>query len=206
MLNKKTRSAKNDYWNFGYTIYPVYSSKSKVPQTSKQIKTVHYQDKDEMNPSEVLYESNYRDPSFVSHSVNHNISQSFKNDLYQTQSVEFHVSVVESDSAEIELPEDAHLVRVIHAYTPQAEDEFLLVQGAYFYTLEQFDDGWAYGIDPNTHETGSFPLICVEFYDPSAKVSFSGHLDSALNRRFSSADSEVMNRTKLRYSEFINQL
>lgn len=60
------------------------------------------------------------------------------------------------------LPEGAKLMRVIHPYTAEMEDELSLGVDDSIFILSSFDDGWCLGFDAKTAKQGAFPLICVE--------------------------------------------
>ncbi|KAI7854456.1 hypothetical protein BDC45DRAFT_508425 [Circinella umbellata] len=50
---------------------------------------------------------------------------------------------------------------VIHSYPPQVDDELDLREGDVVYLIFQLDDGWGYGLNLSTSQTGVFPLVCV---------------------------------------------
>ena len=50
---------------------------------------------------------------------------------------------------------------VVHSYPPQVEDELDLREGDVVYLIFQLDDGWGYGLNLSTSQTGVFPLVCV---------------------------------------------
>ncbi|KAI9340586.1 hypothetical protein BDR26DRAFT_354054 [Obelidium mucronatum] len=53
------------------------------------------------------------------------------------------------------------IMRIIHSYEPQLQDELALVEGDDLILLKRFDDGWAQGCNPLTGKQGAFPLVCV---------------------------------------------
>ncbi|KAJ3137670.1 Abnormal cell lineage protein 44 [Physocladia obscura] len=53
------------------------------------------------------------------------------------------------------------IMRIIHPYDAQLEDELQLVEGDDLIVLKKFDDGWAQGLNPLTGKQGAFPLVCV---------------------------------------------
>ena len=51
---------------------------------------------------------------------------------------------------------------VLYNYVPNLSDEIYLYTGDEIEILKRFDDGWAYGKNLTTLQTGSFPLACIE--------------------------------------------
>ncbi|ORY96620.1 hypothetical protein BCR43DRAFT_458339 [Syncephalastrum racemosum] len=49
----------------------------------------------------------------------------------------------------------------MHNYPPQASDELSLTEGDIVYLIFQLDDGWGYGHNIMTAQSGVFPLMCV---------------------------------------------
>lgn len=47
-------------------------------------------------------------------------------------------------------------------HTPANDDELELKIGEIVKVLEQFEDGWAFGLNITTDETGVFPLVCLK--------------------------------------------
>ncbi|KAJ3134516.1 hypothetical protein HK100_003561 [Physocladia obscura] len=56
---------------------------------------------------------------------------------------------------------NTEIMRIIHPYDAQLEDELQLVEGDDLIVLKKFDDGWAQGLNPLTGKQGAFPLVCV---------------------------------------------
>ncbi|KAJ3021153.1 UNVERIFIED_CONTAM: SH3-domain kinase binding protein 1 [Siphonaria sp. JEL0065] len=53
------------------------------------------------------------------------------------------------------------IMRIIHSYEPQLQDELALVEGDDLILVKRFDDGWAQGVNPLSGKQGAFPLVCV---------------------------------------------
>ncbi|KAI9492296.1 hypothetical protein BDB00DRAFT_440962 [Zychaea mexicana] len=49
----------------------------------------------------------------------------------------------------------------VHSYPPQVQDELDIREGDIVYLIFQLDDGWGYGLNVSTSQTGVFPLVCV---------------------------------------------
>ncbi|KAJ3233414.1 Sorbin and SH3 domain-containing protein 1 [Chytriomyces hyalinus] len=55
-------------------------------------------------------------------------------------------------------------VKVIFSFNPVNPDEVALKTGDKVIVQEEYDDGWAYGVNLTTKAEGSFPLDCLENY------------------------------------------
>lgn len=57
---------------------------------------------------------------------------------------------------------DKKSYKVQQPHTPANDDELELAAGQTVKVLEQFEDGWAFGLNVTSDETGVFPLVCLE--------------------------------------------
>ncbi|KAI8811627.1 hypothetical protein BJ742DRAFT_655359, partial [Cladochytrium replicatum] len=48
---------------------------------------------------------------------------------------------------------------------PEMGDEIELLKGDEVEILEQYEDGWAFGLNLETNQSGAFPLSCLEPVD-----------------------------------------
>jgi hypothetical protein len=58
--------------------------------------------------------------------------------------------------------DDKKAYTVVEPYTPANDDEIELITGDQVLILEQFEDGWAFGLNKSKNETGVFPLVCLK--------------------------------------------
>ncbi|ORY19939.1 hypothetical protein LY90DRAFT_708110 [Neocallimastix californiae] len=52
--------------------------------------------------------------------------------------------------------------RAVHTYEPQLNDELLLEIGDVVEVVNIYDDGWVWGINTRTNESGACPMLCLE--------------------------------------------
>jgi len=52
--------------------------------------------------------------------------------------------------------------RAVHTYEPQLNDELLLEMGDIVEVVYVYDDGWVWGINTRTNESGACPMLCLE--------------------------------------------
>jgi len=57
--------------------------------------------------------------------------------------------------------------RAVHTYEPQLNDELLLEIGDIVEVVYIYDDGWVWGINTRTNESGACPMLCLEKADDS---------------------------------------
>ncbi|KAI8616343.1 hypothetical protein BC830DRAFT_1118330 [Chytriomyces sp. MP71] len=57
------------------------------------------------------------------------------------------------------------VMRVIHAYEAQAQDEVSLKLNQVVILLRQFEDEWGFGVSPVSGAAGMFPLPCVNVFE-----------------------------------------
>ncbi|KAJ3237261.1 Sorbin and SH3 domain-containing protein 2 [Chytriomyces hyalinus] len=53
------------------------------------------------------------------------------------------------------------LFRVVHTYKAALDDEMSIIAGNDVIVLQEFDDGWAKGMEPASGKIGLFPMTCV---------------------------------------------
>ncbi|KAJ3264187.1 Sorbin and SH3 domain-containing protein 2 [Chytriomyces hyalinus] len=64
--------------------------------------------------------------------------------------------------------------RVVYDFVPERPDEIKLRVGDEVVVNQEFDDGWAFGVNITTNEEGNFPLDCLSSYtEPQASVASS---------------------------------
>ncbi|TPX55167.1 hypothetical protein CcCBS67573_g09500, partial [Chytriomyces confervae] len=64
--------------------------------------------------------------------------------------------------------------RVVYDFLPERPDEIKLRVGDEVVVNQEFDDGWAFGVNITTNEEGNFPLDCLSSYtEPQASVASS---------------------------------
>jgi len=57
--------------------------------------------------------------------------------------------------------------RAVHTYEPQLNDELLLEINDIVEVVYIYDDGWVWGINTRTNESGACPMLCLEKIDES---------------------------------------
>ncbi|KAJ3235462.1 hypothetical protein HDU78_005213 [Chytriomyces hyalinus] len=77
------------------------------------------------------------------------------------------------------------LFRVVHTYKAALDDEMSIVAGNDVIVLQEFDDGWAKGMEPASGKIGLFPMTCVARGNDANSFSFSKHA-SVYSKRTSS--------------------
>ena len=105
-----------------------------------------------------------------------------------------------------EYPPGTVIVKAIHPYSPQLNDELHFRIGQEFLLLKAFDDGWGLGYNHFTDKQGAFPLIyVVNKYGDNPVTS------DQLKRRCSSMKIhnsfiETLKRPKVPFQDYLNQL
>ncbi|KAJ3266428.1 hypothetical protein HDU77_001039 [Chytriomyces hyalinus] len=77
------------------------------------------------------------------------------------------------------------LFRVIHTYKAAMDDEVTITAGNDVIVLQEFDDGWAKGMEPASGQIGLFPMTCVARADDVGATSSIKH-SSDYSKRTSS--------------------
>ncbi|KAJ3232204.1 hypothetical protein HDU81_003252 [Chytriomyces hyalinus] len=77
------------------------------------------------------------------------------------------------------------LHRVIHTYKAAMDDEVTITAGNDVIVLQEFDDGWAKGMEPASGQIGLFPMTCVARADDFGATSSTKH-SSDYSKRTSS--------------------
>ncbi|KAI9256551.1 hypothetical protein BDA99DRAFT_141402 [Phascolomyces articulosus] len=106
------------------------------------------------------------------HLVNNNSSMNYANGAASIGVATTAIGTVSSTAA-MEMEEKTQLpspnpvemaelfCEVVHSYPPQVADELDIREGDVVYLIFQLDDGWGYGLNLSTSQTGVFPLVCV---------------------------------------------
>ncbi|KAJ3175220.1 hypothetical protein HK101_010710 [Irineochytrium annulatum] len=77
-----------------------------------------------------------------------------------------------------------HLAIVGEGFTPMEEDEIALKLGDVVQVHRVFDDGWAYGVNRNTFDTGIFPVVVLSGLDPAGPYQ---HQDYGQHQQWASS-------------------
>lgn len=74
--------------------------------------------------------------------------------------------------------------RAVHTYEPQLNDELLLEMGDIVEVVYVYDDGWVWGINTRTNESGACPMLCLEKVEGSdSDSSVSERMRSIMSAR-----------------------
>lgn len=79
----------------------------------------------------------------------------------------------------------------IHTYEPQLNDELLLELNDIIEVVYVYDDGWVWGINTRTNESGACPMLCLEKIEGEAE-DFS--IDERMKSVLSARDSSMISR------------
>ncbi|ORX49753.1 hypothetical protein BCR36DRAFT_353518 [Piromyces finnis] len=77
--------------------------------------------------------------------------------------------------------------RAVHTYEPQLNDELLLEINDIVEVVYIYDDGWVWGINTRTNESGACPMLCLEKADDS-ETDFSS-IDERMKSTLSARES-----------------
>jgi len=76
--------------------------------------------------------------------------------------------------------------RAVHTYEPQLNDELLLEINDIVEVVYIYDDGWVWGINTRTNESGACPMLCLEKVDGENEGDYSKSIisgrDSMISR------------------------
>lgn len=70
-----------------------------------------------------------------------------------------------------DMPAGTKVLKIIHSYESNLDDELTLIPGSIVYKIRDFDDGWALGVNPYDGSQGAFPLVCVDTSSKASRIS-----------------------------------
>lgn len=79
--------------------------------------------------------------------------------------------------------------RAVHTYEPQLNDELLLELNDIVEVVYIYDDGWVWGINTRTNESGACPMLCLEKVEGS-ETDYSS-IDEKMKSTLSARDSMI---------------
>ncbi|KAG4108609.1 hypothetical protein H8356DRAFT_1349900 [Neocallimastix lanati (nom. inval.)] len=100
------------------------------------------------------------EPSFDFSSSKINITSQLDNNHLSVASSGMNSNRISTTSTDKELNSTPY--RAVHTYEPQLNDELLLEMGDIVEVVYVYDDGWVWGINTRTNESGACPMLCLE--------------------------------------------
>jgi len=122
------------------------------------------------------------DASFDFSSSKLNITSQLDNNHLSVASSAMLSNRVSTTSTDKELNSTPY--RAVHTYEPQLNDELLLEMGDIVEVVYVYDDGWVWGINTRTNESGACPMLCLEKVEGSdTESSVSDKMKSIISAR-----------------------